>query len=195
MSGRQPKPLAKRALDGNPGKRAFPVGTPDPVLLNEERAAEVRDTVLTSDEARAVWDWIYPAARAARMLTEVDVMSFARYCEAEAWGWQMRKRRRTALAAVDAGLASAEPVQDDEGGDRPGRGLATLQAFALQEKWATESANTAAARLGFDGASRTRIKLDQQLDLFAQDENTGAVVPMLRAVEIAREVIGGVKPS
>lgn len=92
-----PKPLAKRKLEGNPGKRAFPIGTPDPALLNEDRANEVRDRVLTSAEAKTVWNWIYPSARAAKLLTEVDVMAFARYCEHEAWGWQMRSRRREAL--------------------------------------------------------------------------------------------------
>lgn len=180
--GRPPKSLAQRVAEGNKGKRALPVGTPDPRLLDEEQAEWIRDTLLTSDEARIVWDLIYPGARAAKMLTEVDALSFVRYCEAEAWGWLMRKRRAQALEEVEA-------AQSGNAEDGAGAAVQRLQAFALQEKWATESANTGAQRMGFDGASRTRIKIDQQLDMFA--EAGGTVVPIQRAVEIAREVMGG----
>lgn len=176
--GRPPKSMAQRRIEGNPGKRALQVGTPNPVLLNEDRAAEVRNAVLTSKEARFVWDIVYPGLRAAKMISEVDAFGLVRYCEAEAWAWTLRKQRKAALSA---------PVAEGEDDNS----WSLIQSLSMQEKWSNEAANTGAARLGLDGASRTRIKVDTQLDLFA--EEVGTVVPILRAVEIAREVMGGAK--
>lgn len=76
-SGRRPKPIALRQLQGNPGKRKLTGAVVPP------SGAIVVPGAL-SGLGRAVWDEIAPVCLAMGTLTTADVQAFATLCELEA---------------------------------------------------------------------------------------------------------------
>lgn len=74
--GRPAKPTALRLIEGNPGKRPLPKGEPVPPSV-----PVVKPPWLT-DLASAEWDRVAPQLIKMHLLTDVDVMALAGYCEA-----------------------------------------------------------------------------------------------------------------
>lgn len=75
--GRKPKPTALKVLEGNPGGRALNKSEPRPT------GVPVCPDWL-EDEAKAEWERTAPRLEEIGVLTEVDGMAFAGYCQAYA---------------------------------------------------------------------------------------------------------------
>lgn len=75
--GRKPKPTALKILEGNPGKRPLNKGEVCPT-----GAAVCPDWL--EDEAKAEWERMSKALEDMGMLTSMDMVAFAGYCQAYA---------------------------------------------------------------------------------------------------------------
>ena len=76
--GRKPKPTAVKVLEGNPGKRSLNTGEPKP----EKKAP--RCPAWLEDEAKAEWERMSTVLENMGMLTDMDMVAFAGYCQAYA---------------------------------------------------------------------------------------------------------------
>lgn len=75
--GRKPKPTALKLLEGNPGNR--------PLNINEPRPTGVPDCPdWLEDEAKAEWERMSTVLENMGMLTDMDMVAFAGYCQAYA---------------------------------------------------------------------------------------------------------------
>ena len=75
--GRKPKPTALKLLEGNPGNR--PLNTAEP------RSTGVPDCPdWLEDEAKAEWERMSAVLENMGMLTDMDMVAFAGYCQAYA---------------------------------------------------------------------------------------------------------------
>ena len=75
--GRKPKPTALKLLEGNPGNR--------PLNTNEPRHTGVPDCPdWLEDEAKAEWERMSTVLENMGMLTDMDMVAFAGYCQAYA---------------------------------------------------------------------------------------------------------------
>jgi P27 family predicted phage terminase small subunit len=157
MAGRKATPTAIRVVQGTTGYVKKNPNEPQPDLLEAKRAVEARDRFLTSAEAKAIWDFHYPALRAAQLITEIDVMAFVRWCEAEAECW------RTQQIVSDLLAAGQMPILRSEKG-----GFNYHPAVVLRNR-AAERAAKGATEFGMTPAARTRIRVEAQLDLFGEN--------------------------
>jgi phage terminase small subunit len=89
MPGPRPQPIALRLLRGNPSKRPIRRGfePPQPPLPPSPPS-------FWTGYAREEWDRVAPGLHLFGLLTEIDVMVLAAYCEAF-------KRWKTAVEALD----------------------------------------------------------------------------------------------
>lgn len=76
--GRKPKPTAIKKLEGNPGKRPLNDKEPKP----EKKAPECPDWL--EEDAKEEWNRLARQMEQLGTLTEVDMASFAGYCQAYA---------------------------------------------------------------------------------------------------------------
>ncbi len=76
--GRKPKPTALKVLEGNPGKRELNSREPRP----DRKAPSCPDWL--EPEAKAEWERLAEKLEQIGILTEVDMASFAGYCQAYA---------------------------------------------------------------------------------------------------------------
>lgn len=76
--GRKPKPTAIKVLEGNPGKRPLNQNEPKP-----ERKAP-KCPIWLEPEAKKEWRRMCKTLEAIGVLTQVDAMAFAGYCQAYA---------------------------------------------------------------------------------------------------------------
>lgn len=76
-SGRRAKPVAKKELAGNPGKRKLNVDQPDFDLVKNIDCPE-----WIGDYARALWEVIVPQLCAQKILAATDVQNVEIYCMA-----------------------------------------------------------------------------------------------------------------
>ncbi len=76
MRGRPPKPTRLKILAGNPGKRKLPEKEPQP------RAETPTMPAWLSAEAKQEWRRIVPELQALGLLTIVDRVALASYCQA-----------------------------------------------------------------------------------------------------------------
>ena len=75
--GRKPKPTALKLLEGNPGNR--------PLNIAEPRPTGVPDCPdWLEDEAKAEWERMSTVLENMGMLTDMDMVAFAGYCQAYA---------------------------------------------------------------------------------------------------------------
>ncbi len=75
--GRKPKPTALKVLEGNPGKRA----------LNKNEPCSANIPICPDwleDEAKAEWDRMSGVLGNMGLLTDMDMIAFAGYCQAYA---------------------------------------------------------------------------------------------------------------
>lgn len=78
VRGRKPKPTAIKVLEGNPGKRNLNTLEPKPI------AKAPRCPAWLEDEAKKEWKRIAKQLENLGILTEIDMTSFAAYCQAYA---------------------------------------------------------------------------------------------------------------
>jgi P27 family predicted phage terminase small subunit len=76
--GRPPKPTAIKLLEGNPGKRPLNEKEPQP----DKKAPECPSWL--EPEAKKEWERMAESMEAIGILTEIDMTSFAGYCQAYA---------------------------------------------------------------------------------------------------------------
>lgn len=162
-----PVPTNVRALNGNPSKkRLHEPGEPDPAYLDDLTPPEF----LTCDKARQVWTYMAPKLRAANLLCEVDVITFARWCEDVAECW-------TTQQMVSDQLARGEmPVTFSEKG-----GMSYDPAIALRNR-AAERLDKGIAHFGLSPMARTRIRTNPQTDLFG---GVGGIEDYLQQIKAA----------
>ena len=94
MRGRRPKPTLLKLVTGNPGKRAINLREPKPVPKMPEPPAAL------SAEARQEWDTVAPQLFELGLLTSLDRMALAAYCEASAC-WALAQRALAEMAERD----------------------------------------------------------------------------------------------
>lgn len=170
MGARGPKPMPShlRLVTGNAGRR--PINEDEPQF--ETEAPECPEYL--SDDAKAEWADIVPDLVAARVVSKVDRMAVAAYCESVAlWKKALEKTRA---------LASDDPI---------GEGLIVRgpNGFAMFSQWlnirnrAYGDMMKAISSLGLSPADRARVKaLDSGQGRLFQDDPMEA---MLRAGEKA----------
>ena len=76
--GRKPKPTAMKILEGNPGKRALNLKEPRP----DKKMPKCPEWL--EDEAKAEWGRLATPMFNLGLLTELDMATFATYCQAYA---------------------------------------------------------------------------------------------------------------
>ncbi|WDH24097.1 P27 family phage terminase small subunit [Pseudomonas chlororaphis] len=165
-SGRPAQSAVVQLLKGNPGKKSF--GD----LMDEVKdpsvpvAAPPMPTCL-SDEAVAEWERIVPDLLLLGLVSSLDGMALATYCEAVA-DWQRFRRLITEMNSK---------VDSNHAGD--------VQTFATGAKqisvWrqlandAEKRANSAGAQFGFSPVARRNLKtMAQQGDLFPNEHREAA---------------------
>ena len=78
ITGSKPKPTAIKILEGNPGKRLLNLNEPKPLQI----APECPDWLL--DEAKKEWNRLAPELERLGLLTIIDEMAFAGFCQSYA---------------------------------------------------------------------------------------------------------------
>lgn len=151
MKGRRPTPTYLKLLRGNPGQRALNRNEPKPAIPDQPPAAPP----FLSGYALEEWRRISVEAHRLVLLTGVDVMPMAAYCDAyERW--------RTARETV-AAMAERDPVMH-------GLIVRTQSGGAAANPLVWIAANAArdmvryAAEFGMSPAARSRINAGVDLD-------------------------------
>lgn len=125
MASPYPKPTKLKILEGNPGKRALNHDEPQP-------RPESPDCPAWLDRmAKALWRELSPELESLGLLTCVDGLALATYCEAYSH-WRKVRVRGLAADATDAEMERARKARDH--------------------------VNKIGALFGLDPSSRTRIK-------------------------------------
>ena len=134
-SGRRPKPVAKKQLAGNPGKRALNTAEPDFGLVTNIMCPD-----WMGEHARAIWETVAPLLCAQRVLQATDVQNLEVYCSAYE---QFRVAQADVQAnGVTVAGASGAPIKNPA-------------VTALKE--ATGTMATYGGMLGLDPSSRQRL--------------------------------------
>lgn len=76
-SGRRPKPVAKKQLAGNPGKRELNVDQPDFSLVTDIVCPD-----WMGDHGRQLWEVVAPELCAEKVLAITDIQNLEVYCNA-----------------------------------------------------------------------------------------------------------------
>lgn len=76
MAGRKPKPTNLKILEGNPGKRPLPTREPKPAPVAPKCPSWI------SREAKKEWKRVAPQLERLGLLTQMDMVALAGYCEA-----------------------------------------------------------------------------------------------------------------
>lgn len=149
-AGRPPKSSALRLVEGNRGKRATNKQEPDPPYLNDLTAPD-----WLPQSARKVWDEVVPHLRVARMLSIVDVPMLCKGCVAIA-------QYRHATTKMGESLIV-------EGDGKP----AQLNQWMVAQSMAFKQAMAVFQQFGMSPASRTRLAIQPQGDLFSTPATDG----------------------
>lgn len=136
MKGRKPIPTKIKLLRGNPGKRDLNLSEPQP-----GGPAICPDWLCSL--AVEEWDRVSPELNRLGILTSVDTMSLASYCQAVAM-----------LRRAEANISERGMVLED-GKPNPSVGQAN-EAMRQIRSFASE--------FGLSPASRSRVKIDPQID-------------------------------
>ena len=151
MRGRPPKPTVLKALAGNPGKR--------PLNQNEPKPQTKRLTCPSwlDVDAKREWHRLSPELKRLGLLTIVDAVAFAGYCQAYA-RWMQAERLLS-----DLGLVMTVPTKNGDGYEQQRPEVSIAQKYF-------QIATTTGARFGLDPSSRSRLSVDAvpDDDAFAQ---------------------------
>ncbi len=146
-------PTNVRAINGNPGKRALqPAGEPDPEYLQDFTPPHW----LTPGGVEA-WNIMAPAHAKAKLLCVVDVPLFCMYCEA------VHRYFAENRELCEIRGRGEFPIWEGKNG---GFSYSPLVVLA---KRAGETIERCANHFGGSPMARTKIKVQQQEDMFASD--------------------------
>ena len=153
-----PVPTNVRAINGNPGKRALqPAGEPDPKYLKDFTPPYF----LTDEVALGFWDYLAPRFAEARLLCEVDVETFARYCKWLAEFWRS-DGECSELTRAPGGSDNLMVLVGEKGGRN------YHPAYAVRNR-AAEQCDRLAQQFGASPVARTKIRTNPQEDLWGND--------------------------
>ena len=162
MSGPPPKPTALRSVEGRRGHQAAKKQEPDPDYLDD-----LTPPAWLPKDARDVWNNVAPKLRKARILTVADVEMLAMGCVSIAQ-YRRAVRKAGARMVIDpakGASASAEPG-DDPAEEAP-KG-ASLNAWVIIQSMTFKQAMKVFSEFGMSPASRTRLAIQPQQDLFSE---------------------------
>lgn len=86
MAGRKPKPTELKVLQGNPGKRKLNTEAPKAPALDDDTPPDILDK-----KAMEEWKRVIPGLRKTGVLTTVDVMCLAAYCQSYSRWYEAEK--------------------------------------------------------------------------------------------------------
>lgn len=145
---RTPKPSALKLVQGNPGKRSLNDREPEPDLLNDlDPPARLPANVAE------VWRELAPKLRKAKLLTEIDVDLLEMTCASIAL-------HRAAIIKIADGKVM---VRNEE------TGSVSLSPWTLLHSMSFKQGMQALKEWGATPASRSRVMVDPQQDMFASD--------------------------
>lgn len=159
--GRPAKPTSLKLVAGNPGKRAISKQEPDPDYLQDLTAP-----VWLKPAAKAVWDEMAPMASKAKLLTEVDVQTFAMGCNALA-----EYRKAADMVDAQGSIRIKKAVNEDGKVVDAGE---YLNPWAGAQSMYFKQAMAVFSQFGMTPRARTGIALQPQGDLFGGDKNGAA---------------------
>lgn len=136
LRGPAPTPTVLNELRGNPGKRKAPEGEPKPPAVMPPRPP-----ILTGD-ARGAWDWLAPRLFDLGLLTEIDGVALATYCQA----WAQFVKATKELKANGYTFTTS-------------KGYVGVSPMLAVQSRAIETLNRVGAQFGMTPSSRTRIRL------------------------------------
>lgn len=135
-SGRRPKPVAKKQLAGNPGKRKLNTEEPDFGLVRS-----IDCPIWMGEFGREMWDTVCPLLCRERVLEATDVQNLEVYCNAyDQFRMAQTDVQKNGVTVLGA---SGSPVKNP-----------ALTAI----KEATGTMSTFGGMLGLDPSSRQRLR-------------------------------------
>lgn len=146
MAGRPRKPSALKLVAGNPGKRAQPNGEPEPVLLND-----LAPPAHLCPRSAAVWNELAPMLRRNQVLTEMDTLALEMLCDSVADYRLLRDKRGDKFTTIS-----------------PKSGSPMLDQLLVAQQMVGKRAEGFLGKFGMDPASRSRVMVNPQPDLFDQ---------------------------
>lgn len=165
-SGRPGQPAVLKLLKGNPGKQSFGELMDDVANPGVPVAAPPMPTCL-SDDAVAEWERVVPDLLLLGLVSTLDGMALATYCEAVA-DWQ-RFRRRIAELNAKADSNDAGDVQTFATGAKQ------ISVWRQLANDAEKRANSAGAQFGFSPMARRNLKTTApQGELFPNEQRDAA---------------------
>lgn len=157
MKGRTPKPTALKLVGGNAGKRATNKQEPDPEYLQD-----ITPPDWLPERAKIVWSELAPKLAKARLLTEVDIETFAQGCVAIA-------NFRYSVAKAGENLVREAEFIEDNGKQVQVKGEC-LNPWMIVQSMSFKQAGQIFQQFGMSPAARTRIAVQPQGDLFGGDD-------------------------
>ncbi|MNJ32105.1 Phage terminase, small subunit [compost metagenome] len=166
-SGRQAQPAVLKLLNGNRGKQSFGDLMAEVQTPGVPVAAPAMPTCL-SDEAVVEWERVVPDLLLLGLVSTLDGMALATYCEAVA-DWY-RFRRRIAEMNAKADSNDAGDVQTFATGAKQ------ISVWRQLANDAEKRANAAGAQFGFSPMARRNLKTapQGQGELFPNDQRDAA---------------------
>jgi P27 family predicted phage terminase small subunit len=165
-SGRQGQPAVLKLLNGNKAKQSFSDLMDEVKDTGVPIAAPAMPTCL-SDAAVAEWERVIPDLIVLGLVSTLDGMALATYCEAFA-DWQ-RFRRRIAELNAKADSSDAGDVQTFATGAKQ------ISVWRQLANDAEKRANTAGAQFGFSPMARRNLKTTApQGELFPNEQRDAA---------------------
>ena len=146
MKGRKPKPTALKVIQGNPGKRPLPENEPKPKPIAPECPTWLHE------DAKKEWDRVAPELERLGLLTVVDMVALAGYCES----WAQWK---DAIEFIHK-HGTVYSIKDDEGKVKY---LQQVPQVSIANK-AQQQIRAWCAEFGLTPSSRGRMNLPGQKD-------------------------------
>lgn len=148
-------PTALRVLRGNPGKRALPESEPKPQAIEPEMPQDL-DPI-----AKKTWKRLAPTFVRLGILTEIDGLSFAELCMAEAHCIRIRKALK-ACSYRTLGIRHSFLEQESKDGSRTNEVMAVeakINPLMRQYRSASDALRFWCQEFGATPSSRGRVKV------------------------------------
>lgn len=154
MPGPKPKPTHLKLIEGNPGKRKLPENEPKPEIRAPE-CPEHLDRV-----ARKEWNRIVPQLVRLQLLSEVDMVTLAGYCQLYSRWVKIEKaiaakteRIEKAALAIDKDVPEGALITIDTAGN------ARQSPLVIMARQTLQLIRSYCAEFGFSPAARARISV------------------------------------
>jgi P27 family predicted phage terminase small subunit len=150
------KPTALKVVGGTDRADRRNGKEPEPPMVDDLTPPAHLD-----ERAAAVWRQLAPMLRAALMLTQADVIAFEQLCCTVA---DVRRARELRQVKIKAGFDGFTTTSS--------KGGQMLDQLLVAEQMLAKRIESLGSRFGMDPASRTRLMVDPQGDLF-DDKGAG----------------------